>query len=138
MSGTPRHGHCRKDWQSPTYKSWQSMLWRVRSRPEYRERGIDPRWFVFESFLADMGERPMGKTLERNNNARGYFPDNCRWATPTAQARNRSTATVGRYRVLQILWLLECGARMRDVWEGLGISPRTVRRVVSQTHRRVA
>jgi len=114
------------------------MLFRVRHRPEYKRRGIDKRWLKFENFLADMGERPVGRTLERKENHRGYFPDNVRWATSTAQARNRPTATISRGRVLQILWLLECGARMQDIWEMLPISPRSVRRVVALTHRKVA
>lgn len=47
------------------------------------------RWKVFENFLADMGERPPGTTLERVDNNKGYEPGNCVWATPKAQAANR-------------------------------------------------
>jgi hypothetical protein len=43
----------------------------------------------FETFLQDMGERPLGTTLERKKNSLGYDPDNCVWATPKQQARNR-------------------------------------------------
>jgi len=60
----------------------------------YGGRGIAicKRWLGrngFQHFLADMGERPPGKSLDRKNNERGYTPKNCRWATPTEQARNR-------------------------------------------------
>ena len=43
----------------------------------------------FECFLADMGERPEGKTLDRIDGEAGYGPRNCRWATRVEQVRNR-------------------------------------------------
>jgi len=49
------------------------------------------RWYRFENFLADMGERPAGKSIERKDNSKGYTPSNCRWATPREQIRNSST-----------------------------------------------
>jgi hypothetical protein len=57
----------------------------------YGGRGIKvcKRWRDFRHFLADMGERPSGTTLDRRENEKGYEPGNCRWATTEEQLANR-------------------------------------------------
>ena len=90
------HGHCPKSGSSREYRSWRAMKGRCLNPndPAYKRYGgrgisIDPLWLSFETFLADMGARPEGTTLDRIDNDKGYSPDNCRWATNAQQNRNR-------------------------------------------------
>lgn len=85
-----KHGHA-VGGVTPTYRIWEGMLHRCRNHPEYGGRGIDfdPRWAEFTNFLADMGERPPGLTLDRIDNDGGYWAKNCRWATYSVQNANQ-------------------------------------------------
>jgi len=63
----------------------------------YGARGVSvcDRWrSSFECFLADMGPRPPGHTLDRLDNSGNYEPGNVRWATPLQQTRNRSSTVL--------------------------------------------
>lgn len=98
--GVARHGHNRKGLESPTHTSWAAMLKRCRnpnhtSYKDYGGRGITvcERWLTFENFLADMGERRAGTTLDRKKSDGHYEPDNCRWATKSDQQKNKRDKT---------------------------------------------
>lgn len=93
-----KHGAAVRGKMTGAYRSWQAMHQRVLVRPEYSHVGVCERWSGengFENFLADMGERPKNHTIERRDNAKGYEPANCIWATKHVQAQNqRHTARV--------------------------------------------
>lgn len=90
-----KHGHAKRGATTKTYETWMNMNGRCKTTTRhnyalYGGRGITvcERWSAFENFVADMGERPDGMTLDRINNDLGYSPDNCRWAPTKEQQRN--------------------------------------------------
>lgn len=84
---------------SPTYRSWAMMIQRCKNKKmktwaDYGGRGIIvcEQWKKFDNFLADMGERPKDRTLDRIDVNGNYEPGNCRWATKEQQAENTRVA----------------------------------------------
>jgi len=91
-----RHGNARRNGHTPAYHSWKAMKARCDNPNNpafdyYGGRGIKicSRWYRFEDFLADMGSRPDGLTLDRIDPDGDYEPGNCRWASRAEQVRNR-------------------------------------------------
>ena len=78
------------------YGSWQAMRTRCLNPnsdqyPDYGARGITicERWNSFEAFHEDMGNRPMGTTIDRIDNDKGYEKNNCQWSTMRTQENNK-------------------------------------------------
>jgi hypothetical protein len=96
-----KHGHKRVRGETTEYRIWKGIIQRctnpqVRAWPRYGGRGITvcDRWrSSFENFLADMGARPPGRSIDRIDNDGNYEPTNCRWATAVEQRANRSDST---------------------------------------------
>jgi hypothetical protein len=80
------------------------------------------RWHGFEAFLADMGERPDGMTLDRfPNNDGNYEPGNCRWATAREQNQNRRNCRLTPELVRQAIVRVAGGESMRSVARSMGV-----------------
>lgn len=128
--GVERHGHTNAGKMSPTYTSWLAMRQRCENPKNarysrYGGRGIKvcAHWQSFDNFLADMGERPTGKTLDRFPNSDGdYERTNCRWATPSQQYATRKThsplkdVTGNRYGYLTVVRLANVDEKRVAYW----------------------
>lgn len=118
---TKTHGLTR----TPTYRSWQGLRARCldpndKSYPNYGGRGITvcERWADFANFLADMGLKPRGTSIERVDNDGPYSKGNCCWATPAEQNKNRRN----------VRWVVLNGERatLTDWCRRLGLNYSTV------------
>lgn len=121
IKGRTRSTHRMKG--TPTHNTWCAMKQRCEypSGAQFRyygARGIKvcERWSKsFEAFVADMGMRPKGMTIERNDPNGNYEPSNCRWASIEEQQRNRrSTIKV------ELDGITKC---VKDWCEEFGINP---------------
>jgi len=88
-----------------TYWSWAAMKDRClnKNNPEYKHYGgrgikVCNEWVKFENFYKDMGECPPNKTLDRIDNSKGYYKENCRWANLKEQNNNKRTNHLITYK----------------------------------------
>jgi hypothetical protein len=103
--GSPAHGHAsHMKGVSRTYRTWQEMRARCSnpnhiSYPNYGGRGIAvaPEWDSFEAFFRDMGERPVGMSIDRVDGNLGYSKANCVWSSCAVQ-NNRCNVRLIAYR----------------------------------------
>jgi hypothetical protein len=123
---------------TPTYRSWNAMHSRCRypssaNYAKYGGRGITvcERWDGvggFANFLADMGERPEGCTLDRRDPDGNYEPSNCRWSTVLTQRRTQRNTNLTDAVVVQLRESVDTNA---DLARRHNLDPSTVSRVRS-------
>lgn len=87
-----RHGNS----SHPYFTVWNNMRTRCNNPKahNYKWYGalgvrVCSRWNNLGNFVADMGERPKGYTLDRTDPTGNYEPDNCRWVDAKTQANNK-------------------------------------------------
>ena len=134
-----KHGHAASTNSAPSssYKSWVCMWQRctnpaIHNFSSYGGRGISvcERWRSFDLFLADMGERPEGTSIDRFPARDGnYEPGNCRWATATQQARNRSATKVSPENVREIRVRMSAGDSANVLSKQFNLAPNTIRQI---------
>ena len=127
-SAAYRHGHAAAHGgKSREYLTWRAMRGRCNNPndpayPRYGGRGVAvcDRWDRFENFLADMGPRPDGASLDRwPDNDGDYEPGNCRWATRKEQGRNMRSNNMLTARGQTLC--------IKDWADRLGVDPGTIR-----------
>lgn len=132
------HGHAsnaKGKKQSRTYNSWRSMIQRCRNsnhphNTTYKAVGYCEKWSQFSEFLEDMGERPEGASLDRIDTTKGYSKDNCRWASPAQQMRNRKDNSLTIDIAQTIRRKREEGMQIKDIANDLGVSSSSVKNVL--------
>lgn len=142
------HGHSRGGKRSRLLRTWDGMMnrcYRI-GTPNYHRYGgrgikVCERWKSFVNFVADMGDRPPGMSLDRIDNDGDYCPENCRWATTKQQSRNRGNnvlITVGSETKCITEWAELRGLTCQQVWRRLrlGWSPNEALDFVLGTRRR--
>jgi hypothetical protein len=127
--GGYKHGGFKN--RTSEYMSWGAMKDRCNNPNStayvrYGGRGIthDPAWTDFEKFLEDMGLKENPKLeLERIDNDKGYYKENCRWATHKEQTRNR-----GGKRATRLYTFNNKTMCIADWAKEVGISPQSMQK----------
>lgn len=110
--------------QAPEYHAWNSMINRCYNEanpeyPRYGGRGIEVcfKWrHSYDTFITEMGKKPHScLQLDRINNDKGYYKENCKWSTRTEQAFNRRNSVTTPAMIKSCLLFLERGFPITEV-----------------------
>lgn len=116
-----RHGMSSRKKRTDIFSIYHDILRRCKRHPRYAGRGIAmcDRWLNgaegktgLELFASDMGPRPEGMTVEREDNDGPYSPENCVWGSRFDQSNNRCDTRLITYKgeTLSISrWALKLG-----------------------------
>ncbi len=129
-----RNGASRK--KNPTYESFRSAKARCNCKtnidyPNYGGRGILCKFISWQQLAQEIGERPLGKTLDRIDTNGNYEVGNVRWATAQQQHRNTRVfkSTPNFIAFVKILTIL--GMPRKDICTYTKVSATTVDRAVN-------
>lgn len=140
LESVTTHGHStRAGAGSRTYRIWKSMILRCEAKGNasyryYGARGIGvcERWrHSFENFLADMGDRPDGMSIDRADNDIGYEPGNCAWATTTTQNRHRISVKMTEESAAEARSMYASGIAQAKIAERFGVSASLISMIVT-------
>jgi hypothetical protein len=89
-----KHGYASGGKISPEYNAFSTAKDRctnpdAQAYRNYGKRGIEFRFKNFAEFIAHIGPRPTGRSLDRIDNNGHYEIGNVRWATREEQAQNK-------------------------------------------------
>lgn len=95
------HGQSKRGKFTKAYRCWYNMKNRCtnkksRDYKDYGGRGITvcSKWLNFEGFYDDIGFIGKGLTLDRIDNNKGYYKENCRLVSRKEQGRNRRSNNI--------------------------------------------
>jgi hypothetical protein len=111
-----------------THMVWDAMRQRCNNPNHFAYERYGGRGIIvcqewsdsFERFIEDMGLAPEGMTLDRIDNSKGYFKENCRWTSRKVQARNRRSNVYANYKGKRMI--------LADIAEAANVSRGTASR----------
>lgn len=128
-------------WSHELYSTWRNMLSRCYNPKDHRYKsygamGIDvcERWHDINNFIADMGTRPTGLSIDRIDFTKGYSPENCRWADDLTQGRNRRYAKLNLESAKKIRKLKAAGKKRQELADMFGVSVSTIKKVLADAY----
>lgn len=112
------------------YNSWHALRVRANgtgnayNRLAYAHVDVCDEWsdfIVFKEWAMNNGYKE-GLSIDRIDNAKGYHPNNCRWATPSMQVRNRGVTKLNEEAVKVIRYCRNVlGYKLKRIGHAYGI-----------------